>query len=44
MNRPHSREKRIVDKKVKVTKKPIDKTETKTGNIIFDILRKVIKK
>ena len=46
MNRPHSREKRIIDKKVEVTKRPIgasNNTQTK-ANTLFDIFRKIVKK
>ena len=46
MNKPHSREKRIIDKKVEVTKRPIEtsnNTQTKS-NTLFDIFRKIVKK
>ena len=42
MNRPHSREKRVVDRKVNVSKKPVNSKEK--VNTVLDFLRKVIKK
>lgn len=44
-NRPHSRQKKIVDRAVKVEKKRIDKTVKNTGtsivkNIISSLIRK----
>lgn len=44
-NRPHSREKRVVDKAVKVEKKKIERNTKSTGaTVIKGILSNLIKK
>lgn len=44
-NRPHSRQKKIVDKTVKVEKKKIDRTVKNTGaSIVKNIISGLIKK
>lgn len=44
--KPHSREKRVIDKKVEVTKKPVN-NETPTQrntNTLFNVFRRIVKK
>lgn len=45
--KPHSREKRVIDKKVEVTKKPVNgnrPSTLETGSSLFNIIRKIVKK
>lgn len=45
MNKPHSREKRVIDKRVEVTKRPIGTSNTTVKtNTLFNIFRKIVKK
>lgn len=43
MNKPHSREKRVINKKVEVVKRPVN-IDANKQNALFNILRKIVKK
>lgn len=43
-NRPHSRQKKVVDKAIKVEKKRIDTPNNNTTNVLKSLFSKLIKK